>query len=94
MLAWDERSVYDLRRHTSTWTIMPNVKESWQKYFAAAGTYSLETDGEGHTRRVVRGDLDLKVKYVRQVAERMIVNEVRKTFEAEAATLHDLATLA
>jgi hypothetical protein len=33
------------------------------------------------------------VKLVGQLAERMIVNEVKKTFEAEAATLRDLATL-
>ena len=30
---------------------------------------------------------------VRQVAERMILGEVKKTFEAEAATLRDMATL-
>jgi hypothetical protein len=33
------------------------------------------------------------VPVVRPVAERLIVNEVKKTFEAEAATLRDLATL-
>jgi len=35
----------------------------------------------------------LDVPVVRKVAEPMIVNEVKKTFEAEAATLRDLATL-
>ena len=93
MLAWDERTLYDLKTHSSTWTIAPHVKPDWQKYFSAKGSYSLVSSGDGHTRRIVRGELDLKVPVVRQVAERMIVSEVKKTFEAEAATLRDLATL-
>ena len=95
MCAWDERSTYDLKKHASTWVIVPNVKPEWQKYFTASGTYALLALGDGRTRRVVDGSLDLKVPAVfRHVAERMIVNEVKKTFEAEAATLRDLAQLA
>ena len=93
MCAWEERSVYNLKTHTSEWHIVPSVKPEWQKYFDAKGTYSLTKLAEGRTLRVVRGELNLNVAYVRQVAERMIVNEVKKTFEAEAATLRDLATL-
>jgi hypothetical protein len=93
MVAWDEVSTYDLKTHSSSWKIQPHVKPEWQKYFAASGSYSLLPTKEGHTRRVVKGDLSLKVPVVRQMAERMIVNEVKKTFEAEAATLRDLATL-
>jgi hypothetical protein len=94
MCAWDEHSTYDLRRHLSSWTITPKVKPEWQKYFSAAGTYELRTLGEGITRRIVRGELALRVSPLfRHVAERMIVTEVRKTFDAEAATLRDLATL-
>lgn len=93
MCAWDERSVYDLRSHSSTWSISPHVKPEWQKYFSAQGSYTLIANGDGRTKRVVRGELDLRVPVVRQMAERMIVNEVKKTFEAEAATLRDLATL-
>jgi hypothetical protein len=94
MCAWDERSVYSLKRHASEWSIvLPNVKLDWQKYFSASGTYALVSAGEGRSKRIVSGELLLLVPVLRQVAERMIVNEVRKTFEAEAATLRDLATL-
>lgn len=93
MLAWDERSTYEIRRHTSAWSIVPNIKPEWQKYFHAAGSYELVPTADGGTKRIVRGDLDLKVPVVGQMAERMIVGEVRKTFDAEAATLRDLATL-
>lgn len=93
MLAWDERSTYDLKRHASEWKIVPNIKPEWRKYFDASGSYELVPTGAGGTKRIVRGELELKVPLVRQMAERMIVNEVRKTFDAEAATLRDLATL-
>jgi hypothetical protein len=94
MCAWDERSTYDLRRHASAWSIKPHVKPEWQKYFTASGTYELMALEGGATRRTVRGELELRVTpLVRRVAERMIVAEVRKTFDAEAATLRDLATL-
>ena len=94
MCAWDERSTYDLKRHSSEWTIEPRVKPSFRKYFDARGTYELVQLDDGRSRRVVRGELELRVtSLVRAIAERMIVGEVRKTFDAEAATLRDLATL-
>ncbi len=93
MCAWDEVSNYDLKTHSSQWTIDPHVKPEWKKYFTAHGRYELVPMGDGRTKRVVIGDLELKVPVVQKVAERMIVNEVKKTFEAEAETLRDLATL-
>ena len=45
------------------------------------------------SRRIVSGDLELRVRVVRQMAERLILAEVRKAFDAEAATLRDMATL-
>jgi hypothetical protein len=93
MIAWQERSIYRLKNHASEWTIHANVKPEWQKYFAAQGKYSFVPLGAGRTKRIVSGDLELRVPVLGQVAERMILNEVKKTFEAEAATLRDLATL-
>ena len=93
MCAWDERSAYSLRTHKATWLVDPNVKPEWKKFFRASGTYALEALDGGRTRRTVEGTLHLNVPVVRQVGERMIVNEIKKTFEAEAATLRDLATL-
>jgi hypothetical protein len=93
MTAWDEQTVYEMGKHHGRWTITPNVKPEWRKYFSATGTYGIEALGDGRSRRVVRGDLELRVRVVRQVAERLMVGEVKKAFEAEAATLRDLATL-
>lgn len=93
MCAWDEQSVYEMSKHRGRWTIVPNVKPEWRKYFAATGSYEIQELGGGRSRRVVQGELELRVRVVRQVAERLIVGEVRKAFEAEAATLRDMATL-
>ena len=95
MLGWDEHSIYDLRTHKARWKIVPNVKPAWRKYFHSAGTYELVPMSRGAegTRRIIVGELDLNVPVVRQVAERMILAEVKKTFDAEAATLRDMATL-
>ena len=93
MLTWDERSTYSMKTHEAAWHITPRVKPEWQKYFRARGTYSLVPRGDG-SARIIRGDLELNVHaVVRAVAERLIVNEVKKTFEAEAVTLRGLATL-
>lgn len=93
MCAWDEKSTYDIKRHASEWTILPHVKADWRKLFVAKGTYALAQLGRGRTRRTVLGTIELRVPLVRQVAEKLIVAEVRKTFDAEAETLRDLATL-
>lgn len=93
MMGWHEHSKYHLKRHEAEWHIVPSGKPEWQKYFSASGTYRLVPQSNGGTKRVVNGTLHLHVPWVGSVAERMIVGEVKKTFEAEAATLRDLATL-
>lgn len=93
MMAWDEKSTYSIKRHASEWTILPHVKPAWRRYFAAQGTYALTELGSGRTKRTVSGSVELRVPLVRQVAEKLIVAEVKKTFDAEAETLKELATL-
>jgi hypothetical protein len=93
MCAWDEKSTYDIKKHVSEWIILPHVKPEWRKMFSAEGTYSLSSLGSGRTRRTVNGSIELRVPLVRQVAEKLILGEVRKTFDAEAETLRELATL-
>jgi hypothetical protein len=93
MCAWDEQSVYTMARHAGRWTIVPNVKPEWRKYFMSSGTYTIEALGGGRSRRIIEGDLELRVRIVKKVAERLILAEVRKAFDAEAATLRDMATL-
>lgn len=93
MMAWDERSTYDIKKHTSDWTITPRVKPEWRKYFAGSGSYVLTSLDSGRTKRTVHGVVELRVPVLSQVAEKLIVSEVKKVFDAEAETLRDLATL-
>lgn len=93
MMAWEERSTYDIRRHRSEWTITPRVKVEWRKYFASSGTYVLTALDRGRTRRSIDGIVELRVPVFRHVAEKLLASEVRKMFDAEAETLRDLATL-
>lgn len=93
MMAWDERSVYDIKKHSSEWTIIPRVKPEWRKYFAASGIYELVELDSGRTKRIVSGNVELRVPVLRQVAEKLIVGEVKKVFDAEAETLREIADL-
>ncbi len=94
MCAWEERSVYRLQDHSSSWTIHPHHRPEWSKYFTARGDYRLLPLPGGRTRRVVKGELSLHVPTgIRQLGERLILGEVKKTLDAEAFTLRDLATV-
>lgn len=93
MLSWDETSTYEIRSHEAAWTVEPNVKPEWRKYFHAEGTYRLMPLERGRTRRLVEGELTLRVPVVQKVAERAILGEVRRMFDAEAETLREMATL-
>lgn len=92
MMAWDERSTYDIEKHASEWSIVPHVKPEWRKYFSASGTYTLVDLASGRSKRTVKVHMDLRVPLFRHVAEKLIVVEVRKMFDAEAEALRDLAT--
>jgi Protein of unknown function (DUF2505) len=94
MCAWEEHTTYQLSTHTSTWKVHPRIKPEWQKFFSAAGDYRLEAAGGNQTIRRVTGEILLNVPLVKQVAERFVISEIRKNFDAEAATLREFATLA
>ena len=93
MLAWDEASTYDLKAHEAHWSVSPHIKTNWKKYFQAEGTYTLVPNGGGTTKRKVVGELTLRVPVVQKMAERAILAEVRRMFDAEAETLREMATL-
>jgi hypothetical protein len=93
MMAWDEKSTYDIKKHASDWSIAPRIKPEWRKHFSATGTYVLTRLDSGRTKRTISGTVELRVPVLRQSAEKLIVGEMRKTFDAEAETLRDMATL-
>lgn len=90
-MRWDETSTYRLADHAATWRVEPLPK--YRRYFRGEGTYRLEPVGDGRTRRTVIGDLEVRLAVLGRLVERMAIAEVRKTYDAEAATLRALATL-
>lgn len=93
MMAWEERSTYDIARHTSEWVVAPHANADWKSYFTASGSSVLEELGSGRTRRTVSAKMDLRIPMFRGVVEKLILSEVRKMFDAEAEALKELATL-
>lgn len=90
-MCWEETSTYRLRDHAASWSVAP--KEEYRKYFSSRGTYTLEATPGGGTKRTVRGEFEVHVKLIGGIVERLALAEVRKTYDAEAATLRRLAIL-
>lgn len=92
-LTWETRVRYPIGTHTSTWEVLP--LEQYRRYFRASGTYRLEPVAEGRTRRTVAGDVEIFIPLplMGGIVERLVLAEVRKTYDAEAETLRKLATL-
>lgn len=88
-MTWHEHVTYRLDEHASRWTV--RTQPRWARYFSSEGTYRLERTSEGRTRRTVVGELDIRVRVLGPVAERLALAEVKKTYDAEAETLRRLA---
>ncbi|WP_437675224.1 DUF2505 family protein [Sorangium sp. So ce131] len=89
-MSWEERSTYRLADHSSTWQVTP--KEQWRSYFRAEGTYRLDRLPDGRTRRRVDGDIQIRLRVLGPLVERLAVAEVQRTYDAEADTLRELVT--
>jgi hypothetical protein len=90
MLEWVEESTYDRERHRFEYRIVPNIPERWQDRFKSSGSYSLtETAGpvggpSVQVRRVIDGDVMIKVALIGGMAERYVIGQVKKNFDQEA----------
>ena len=93
MCAWDEQSVYEMSRHRGRWTIVAQREARVAQVLLGGGDVRHRAAGRRALAARRAGRLELRVRVVRQMAERLIVTEVKKAFEAEAATLRDMATL-
>jgi hypothetical protein len=90
-MCWEELSTYRLIDHSSSWSV--STQDKWRQYFRSQGTYKLERLPEGRTRRRVEGELEVRLPVLGGLVERMALAEVRRTYDAEADTLRELAAL-
>lgn len=93
VLAWRELRSYARGTRAARWTVEAELKPEWRRYFRSEGTWRLDRVPDGRTRRTIDGSLDIKVAVVGPFAERLILNEVKKTLDAEAEAIRDMATV-
>ena len=80
MLAWTEESTWDPDTHAFTWRTVPS---HFSEILSAEGTWRLEEAG-AKTRRVIDGELRVKLPVVGRVVEQFIIELVKANFTAEA----------
>jgi len=78
-LTWVEDSMTDRTTHVSTFRILP---DNYAALLHCQGTFSLTSEGDGTSRRVAEGDLNVSVPLVGAKVERAILSGL----EEHAAT--------
>jgi Protein of unknown function (DUF2505) len=81
MLTWHEDTRFVPAEHTIHWTITP-LNARAQEVMSSRGTWKLLPKGEG-TKRIIDGELTIKVPLVGKVVEAYLVGELKKNYEVE-----------
>jgi hypothetical protein len=88
-LTWVEESTIDRGTHTTTWHIVP---DHYRQLLRSSGTFRLEPDGEGGTRRITDAELKVSVPLLGGKVEQAIVSGLREHAEAEADAMREFLT--
>jgi hypothetical protein len=81
MLTWWEDTKFVPADHCIYWTIVP-LNEKVRDMLVAKGTWKLIPQGKG-TRRIIDGELTVKIPLVGKVAEVFFVNELKRNYDVE-----------
>jgi hypothetical protein len=88
-LEWIEESTYDRGRKSCEYIIKANIPERWSDRFKSRGGWTLREEG-GKVKRVIEGEVTIKVSLVGGMAERYVVNQVKRNLDEEAEVLKNL----
>jgi hypothetical protein len=80
-LSWVERSRHDLAARTTTFQLLP---DHYADRLRCSGQVTIEPDGDG-CRRVVTGDLKVRVALVGGSVERTLISDLQHHLRAEVA---------
>ena len=80
MLIWIEESVWDPKTERFRWKVLPTAMKD---KISCAGELWYEDQGDT-TRRVVQGEITIKIPFVGKVAEQAILANLQKTYDATA----------
>jgi hypothetical protein len=86
-LSWVEESVHDLAHHTVTFIMKP---DNYADRLRSEGSAHYEPAGEERTRRVVEGDLVVRVPLVGKAVEGAIVSGLKEHLAAEVEVVEAL----
>lgn len=84
-MVWVDESTYDLAAHRAEFRIVP---DHYGNKLTCSGSYGFEESGES-TRRVIDGDLRVKVPLVNGPVERAIVSGLEEHLAEEARLVGD-----
>ncbi len=77
-LEWVEESTYDPKTERFAWRILPTVMKD---KITCDGELWYDAAGEGKTRRVVTGRVQIKVPLVGGTIEKIIVDQLKRSYE-------------
>ena len=97
MMIWDEVWDYNRTTHVASFHIVPrpgvDLDANWRKRVRAGGRYQLDALSDGRSRRTVVGHMDIELRVVGPMIERLAIAEIRKAYAAEAEALLSLCSL-
>ena len=83
---FEEVSTFNLAEHAITFSNHPQIPQMLRDKFSNTGSLSLSADG-ARTRRVIKGDIHVKIFLVGKIAERIIHKAGVDLIEQEAAAM-------
>ncbi len=78
-LGWNEVSTLDRRTNIVSWKIDPQVKLPLDCH----GKYEMIAEGKGKVRRVITGEVKIRIPLVGKSIEKFVVNQLVESFEEE-----------
>jgi hypothetical protein len=81
MLTWHEDTRFVPAEHTIYWTIVPLAAKA-QSLLESKGIWKLIPNGKG-TKRVIEGQITVKVPLVGRVVEQYLANELKRNYDVE-----------
>jgi len=87
---WTQRTRWQLALHRASFVIEPTLAPGLRAFVQCGGEYRLEPLGAGGTRRIVDGEIRVRVPTLGSRIERAVVSLLATHFPAEARLLGEL----
>jgi hypothetical protein len=84
-LGWHEFATLDKKKHVISFEIKPTVKLPLE----CKGQYAMHPEGGGKIRRVISGDVNVKIPLLGKTIEKVIVGQLSTTFELDYEIVRD-----